>query len=125
MKTMKNLSARGRTATCALTIGLLVASGAANAAWNTALTSILGLTQLGVTVALALAALGGVGAFAYAGKLLLKKGGDRGDDVEMGKVGWSVLAGVFLLALAYVALQSVESMGGGAGDIGRTITLPT
>lgn len=107
----------------AVATGLLLTSGAANAAWTTAFTNLTALTQQGATLIVGLCALGGVGAFAYAGKQLLKKSGDRGDDVEWGKIGYAVVAGVFLVAVAFVALQSVETMGGGAGDMGRTITI--
>ena len=109
----------------ALALSLLgMSSLSAHAAWGTAVTNITTLTQGLVTAVVALCALAGVGAFAFAGKQLLKKSGDRGDDVEWAKIGYAVLAGVFLVAVAYVALQSVETMGGSAGDVGKTITLP-
>lgn len=108
----------------ALALSLIASSGAANAGWATAVGNVTSLTQGLVTALVGLCGLAGVGAFAFAGKQLLKKGGERGDDVEWSKIGYAVIAGVFLIAVAYVALQSVETMGGSASDMGKSIVLP-
>lgn len=91
--------------------------------WTGSVNKIGEFGQAVINALIILCAVGGVGAFAYAGKLLLKKGGDRGDDVEWSKIGYSALAGVFLMAISWVALNSIETMGGGEGDIGKKITI--
>jgi len=113
-----------RQARAAVVLALVLGAGGANAGWIDAVRNITTLMQGGAVALTAICGVAGIAAFAYAGKLLWKKGGDRGDDVEMSKVGWAMVAGVFLVAIAWVALQSVETLGGSAGDIGRTITLP-
>lgn len=102
---------------------LAIGATSANAAWDQGVTNVTNLAQLLVIALTGLCALAGVGAFAFAGKQLLKKAGDRGDDVEWSKIGYAVLAGVFLIAIAWVALQSVETLGGGQGNIGTSITI--
>ena len=74
-----------------------------------------------IWVAVALCALGGVGAIGYAGKLLLKKSGDRGEDVEWSKIGIAVLGGAFLLSVTLIATLTVETLGGSSSDIGRNV----
>lgn len=70
-----------------------------------------------------LAGVGGVGSFIYAWKLLMKKSGDRGDDVEYGKIGLAVVAGVIGLCIAAVAAMSIETAGASASDIGKGIRI--
>lgn len=102
---------------------IFLAVSPSQAAWSTAVGNGKLLTQGLVTLLTGLCALAGVGAFAFAGKQLLKKGGDRGDDIEWSKIGYAVLAGVFLIAVAWVALQSVETMGGAGSDMGKAIII--
>ena len=103
--------------------GLLFA-GHANAA-NTWTTAAGNITQFGnalVTAITVLCAAGGVGAIGFAGKLLLKKSGERGDDVEWSKVGYSTLAGAFLLSVSFIAATTIDTLGGtSATDMGKTI----
>lgn len=65
----------------------------------------------------------GVGAIGFAGKLLLKKAGDRGDDVEWSKIGYATIAGAFFLSVTYIATLTVETMGGSQNTMGKTITI--
>lgn len=65
----------------------------------------------------------GVGAIGFAGKLLLKKSGDRGDDVEWSKIGYATLAGAFFLSVTYIATLTVETMGGSQSTMGKSITI--
>jgi uncharacterized membrane protein YwzB len=104
-------------------LATVVLGNAAHAGWVDGFRNVGTLAQVAITTLIGLCALAGIGAFAYAGKLLLKKGGDRGDDVEWSKIGYATVAGVFLVAISWVALQSVETLGGSASDIGRGITV--
>lgn len=65
----------------------------------------------------------GVGAIGYAGKLLVKKAGDRGEDVEWSKIGYAVLGGAFFLSVSFVAFQTIETLGGSGSDMGKKITI--
>lgn len=100
----------------------LLAENATAAGWATAANNI---KDLGNSAAIAITALcmaGGIGAIGYAGKLLLKKSGDRGDDVEWSKIGYAVLGGAFLLSVGFIAMTTVETLGGSSADIGKTVT---
>lgn len=102
---------------------VLAASSANAAGWLTAATNISDFGTAAVKAIVILCAVGGVGAIGFAGKLLLKKAGERGDDVEWSKVGYAVLGGVFLLSISYVASTTVETLGGSSTDIGKTVNI--
>lgn len=91
--------------------------------WTKMMNNVGDFSMSGTTALIFLCALGGVGAIGYMGKLLLKKGGDRGDDVEWSKVGYAALGGAVLLSVSLVAATTIETMGGSASDIGKKITL--
>ena len=79
--------------------------------------------QVIVLVLTAAAAIGGLGCFVVVGKNLLKKGGERGEDVEIGKQMWIALGGVVLLGLTAIGVMAVETLGFSAGDIGKTLSI--
>ena len=91
--------------------------------WLKAANNITALGNAAVIAITVLCAAGGVGAIGYAGKLLMKKAGDRGDDVEWGKIGFAVLAGAFLLSVSFIATTTVETLGGSTSEIGRAPVL--
>lgn len=93
--------------------------------WITASNNVKSLGDSLVIAMVVLCAVGGVGAIAFAGKLLLKKAGERGEDVEMSKVGYAILGGAFLLSVSYIASTSVETLGGSSADIGKSIPITT
>ena len=102
----------------------LLLAGYANAAaggWEKTAGNITDFGHALVTAITVLCAAGGVGAIGFAGKLLLKKSGERGDDVEWSKVGYATLAGAFLLSVAFIALTTVETLGGSSNDVGGSI----
>jgi len=90
------------------------------AGWVTAFTNLGTLAKVGVGMVLAMFVFGGVATLGYSVTLLLKKGGDRGDDIEWKRIGYSMIAGALMLALGWVAVQTVLTLGGNAGDIGNT-----
>lgn len=103
-------------------VAVLLLAGSAHAAgWTKVAANITELGDAVVTVIIALCAVAGIGAIGYAGKLLLKKSGDRGDDVEWSKIGYSVFAGACLMSVAFLAGTSVETLGG--SDIGGTVKI--
>jgi len=107
-----------------LLVATNVAFAQSSGGWSRALNGVGDAAQVGITVLVILCALAGVGAVGYGGKLLLKKSGERGDDVEWGKIGLAVVAGAFFLSISYIAVMTVETMGGSAADIGKKITIP-
>lgn len=123
MKLNKHTNTMMRNASrIAVLAAVLMIAGTAHAVgWTAAATNI---TEFGNALVLAivvLCAAGGVGAIGYAGKLLLKKSGERGDDVEWSKIGYATLAGAFLLSVAFIAGTTVETLGGDKDKIGETI----
>lgn len=107
----------------ATTAALSANAQQASVGWTKAMNNIGDFSVSGTTSLIFLCALGGVGAIGYMGKLLLKKGGDRGDDVEWSKIGYAALGGAVLLAVSLIAATTVETLGGSANDIGKKITL--
>lgn len=64
----------------------------------------------------------GIGALGFAGYKFWEKGNEnRGDQVKVMHILWPMIGGACCLALAWVATTTVETLGGGAGDIGRQI----
>lgn len=121
----KNIFMRIRPLFSAITsTALLLVAGSAHAVgWTTAANNISDLGTAAVTAIVILCAAGGVGAIGFAGKLLLKKGGERGDDVEWSKVGYATLAGAFLLSISYIATTTVETLGGNSAEIGKSVNI--
>lgn len=88
--------------------------------WATAFGNLTTLAKIGMVTVIALFGFGGLAALGYGMNLLLKKGGDRGDDIEWKRIAYTVIAGSLMLALGWVAGQTVMTMGGSQGDIGNT-----
>ncbi len=97
-----------------------MASAQSAGGWVTAFTNLGTLAKVGITMVLALFGFGGVATLGYSVTLLLKKGGDRGDDIEWKRIGYTMVAGSLMLALGWAAVQTVLTLGGSAGDIGNT-----
>jgi hypothetical protein len=77
--------------------------------------------KTGATAVTALAFLVGLVALAYGGKLLWDKGGERGEDIKMGRIIFTLVGGTVLVALGFIASTTVETMGGSADQIGTGI----
>ena len=104
--------------------GMVLLCGDASAAgWNQAATNIGDLGKTLVDSMVVLCGVGGVGAIGYAGKLLMKKSGERGEDVEWSKIGYATLAGAFLLSVSFIALNTVSTLGGDQSSIGAKINI--
>ena len=79
------------------------------------------LLQLGVGLLVTLGLLGGLGMI-LGGLVSAYKKYDRGnDDVTWAKISMQVAAGGFAMALGWVGMQVVETLGGSSADIGRSI----
>jgi hypothetical protein len=77
------------------------------------------LAQSGIALLILVGALGGLG-FILGGLFSMYKKYDRGnDDVTWGKIGLQIAAGGLAMALSWVGVQVVETLGGSQGDIGR------
>lgn len=108
----------------ALMMGLLFAQTAAHADLGTMLTNGNMLAQKILTFILYGGVVIGAAAIVYAGTMMWKKAGDRGDDITWNKIMLVILGGGVLSAASFFMVQIVSSMGGTQSDIGRTITLP-
>ena len=123
---LKHIQLRVAAAAVGAAMALAAPPAAAQAGggWNTALQNLTTLGRTGAVAVTALAFMIGLVAVAYGGKLLWDKGGDRGDDISMGKVVFTILGGTLLMALSYFATQTVLTLGGTAGDIGAPAPVP-
>ena len=102
--------------------GLAMAQAAgAGSGWERMFANLTTLGKTGATAVTALAFLAGLVAIAYGGKLLWDKGGERGEDIKMGRIVFTILGGTMLVALGFVATTTVETMGGGSTNIGSEI----
>lgn len=110
----------------AIGIGLLLADPAmaVGTGWTAAADNVKSFGNTAIGAMIALCAVGGVGAVGYAGKLLLKKSGDRGDDVEWSKIGYAVLGGAFLLSIAFIATSTIETLGGDTSNVNSKVISP-
>lgn len=82
------------------------------------------LTDLAYGIAVFMTAagfVGGIGAFLYAGKLLLDKAGQNGEQVEVTRIVWSVIGGSVLVAIGFIAMKGVETLGGSASNVGQQV----
>jgi hypothetical protein len=52
---------------------------------------------------------------------MAKKGGERGDDITWGKIIYPIVGGACASVLLYIMSTTVETGGGSAGDIGKTL----
>lgn len=110
----------------ALTVALLGASGAVLAqgtgsGWNALFANLITIGKTGATAVTALAFLIGLVAIGYGGKLLWDKGGERGEDIKMGRIIFTIVGGTILVALGFIAATTVETMGGSATQIGTEV----
>lgn len=77
------------------------------------------LAQAGIGLLIAIGMLGGLG-FILGGLFNMYKKYDRGnDEITWGKIGVQIGAGGLAMALAWVGVSVVETLGGNQGDIGR------
>lgn len=80
------------------------------------------LSQVGTTLLISLGLLGGLGMI-LGGCFSAYKKYDRGnDDVTWGKIGMQIAAGGSAMALGWVGVNVVETLGGSQSDIGRQIS---
>jgi len=105
----------------ALSFSGLAMAQAADTGWTKMFSNLTTLGKTGATAVTALAFLAGLVAIAYGGKLLWEKGGERGEDIKMGRIVFTILGGTMLVALGFVATTTVETMGGGSTNIGSEI----
>lgn len=63
----------------------------------------------------------GLAAIGYAGLLLRDKGGERGEDIKFSRIVYTAIGGAVCMTLGFIALQTVQTIGGGTGDLGRII----
>jgi hypothetical protein len=102
-------------------VGAPMASMPAMAALTTGFANLNSLAQLGISLMIALGMLGGLG-FVLGACVSLFKKYDRGnDDITWGKIGMQFFAGGLGMALSWVGIQIVETLGGSASDIGRSL----
>lgn len=91
----------------------------AQAGWATAATNVQSLAQLIANVAVWVCFAAGVVAFGYAGFKLWEKSEDRAD-VKTKHWLFPMLGGAFLVAIGYVALLTVQTLGGSAANMHQT-----
>lgn len=113
--------ARNALAAAAL-LGMSAAAMAQGTGWERMFSNLTSLGKTGATAVTALAFLAGLVALAYGGKLLWDKGGERGEDIKMGRIAFTIIGGTVMLALGWVGTQTVETLGGQASDIGSSIS---
>jgi len=111
-----------------LMVALAGAGGAALAqtpgtgsGWNALFANLITIGKTGATAVTALAFLIGLVAIGYGGKLLWDKGGERGEDIKMGRIIFTIVGGTILVALGFIAATTVETMGGSATQIGTEV----
>ena len=81
-------------------------------------------TQLFQAVGVAIIAGGVVGGLGSMGAGLfhmIKKGGDRGEDITWMSIGYKIFGGALLMVLGWLAGTAVEQMGGSRGNIGAGV----
>lgn len=91
----------------------------AQAGWATAATNIQNLAQLIANVAVWVCFAAGVVAFGYSGFKLWEKSEDRAD-VKTKHWLFPMIGGAFLVAIGYVALLTVQTLGGSAANLHQT-----
>lgn len=83
------------------------------AGWKSAMTNLLDLVLLGGMVV-------GICSIFYGLMQLVKKGMNRGEDIEWSKISWPIIGGALLTTILYVAQAVVEEGGASKSDMGRT-----
>lgn len=105
-----------------LSVGLLAAaSGARAQGLISAGSNVERLVQVGITIIIAVGVLAGLG-FILKGLWDLTSKTARGnDDITWGSISSKIGGGGLAMALGWLGVQVVETLGGSAGDIGRGI----
>lgn len=91
------------------------AQGFVNTATN--FTSLFGAVG---TAIIAGSVVAGLGAMGVGISQMIKKGGDRGDDITWMSIGLKVFGGALLMVLGWLAGTAVETVGGSRGSIGAS-----
>ncbi len=103
--------------------GVVVMTGSAVAqGFIAGFTNLKTLADLGVGLLIILGLLGGLGMVLGGLVSAWKKYDSRNDDITWSKIGLQICAGGFAMALGWVGMQVVETLGGSAGDIGKSVT---
>lgn len=63
----------------------------------------------------------GLGTIAWAISQMIKKGNDRGEDITWLSIGLKFIGGAFLLALSWVGVSVLETLGGNASNVGGSL----
>lgn len=114
LNSLRNIQAR---VVCGLL--LAVCSGASHAALGQIITNGTALMRSAVTLVVWSFMVGGLIALGMSGKMMWDKSKDR-SDVTMGQIIWPAIGGAVMMALWFIGLNLIETMGGSASDIGRT-----
>ncbi len=80
--------------------------------WGSAATETLRLIVL-------IGMVGGVAACLYGIFKLVKKGSDRGEDIEWRQIAWPIIGGALATVLLFVITLVIEESGGSRSDMGR------
>lgn len=84
-------------------------------------TNLNSLIQLGIGIMIAIGLMAGLG-FVLGACMSMYKKYDRGnDEITWSKIGMQFFAGGLGMALGWVGIQIVETMGGSASDIGKSM----
>jgi ABC-type spermidine/putrescine transport system permease subunit II len=115
---------RARRLKAAAVVALLAATaGAAHAtSAGTFISNINTDGANGIKAAIIIFCIIGVCGIGYGGQQAYKKGGDRGDDITMGKILWPIIGGAICLTIALVAGIVANEMGGSSSNLGQQIT---
>jgi len=107
----------------AMIVGALLAWTApafAQTGWMRGVKNTSDLAQAGITLVVYIFLLLGLIAFGSAGKALWDMSKGRDEEINVGKkVVLPIIGGAFMVAIWYVGLNSVETLGGSSSDIGR------
>lgn len=107
----------GRVAGIALVAGSTFAQG-----FIQGFTNLKTLANLGVGLLIVIGLLGGLGMVLGGLVSAWKKYDSRNDDITWSRIALQIAAGGFAMALGWVGIQVVETLGGSAGDVGKSIT---
>ena len=124
MKTLatKTLALRnkGRDLSAFLVVNLYIAAAQAQGFTTAAnnFTSLFRAVSVGI---IAGGVVGGLGAMAWGVSQMIKKGGDRGDDITWMSIGYKIFGGALLMVLGWLGGTAVEQLGGSRGNIGGTL----
>lgn len=126
MKSPRLKNAAGSVAKTLLLGALMLGAATVMAQSNSAQQAITGGINFANIIAkllVALFALGGLGAIGAGVFMIVKKGTDRGDDIEWSKIGYRIVGGAMALAIGYIAYSMVDAIGGNRNEIGNAVTV--